>query len=226
MPPRVHLTESSMMWFDVEMYTSSSSGKYKSILHPCDYHWLTRPLNHQNWFYTMKNSISSQQHERFEPFMSILKHTMHRALVQLGVFGVIAEAVFIQAPVTTSWGAILHTEAENVQASWSLGNKAFSSYNALRIGSNELHSPQKCEYGKFFGDNKNNPSGYNFLHLTLPHHWDMLPYIFAVNLSMYTISGHMCNSSSIGIKPSPNHGGDFFCDFLIETNAEKLSKER
>lgn len=69
----------------------------------------------------MKDSVSSQQYEQFEPFTSISNHTMHRTLVQLGVFGVIAKVVFIQASVTTNWGAILHTEAENLQASWSLG---------------------------------------------------------------------------------------------------------
>lgn len=63
------------------------------------------------------HSISSQQYQRFEPFTSILDHTLHRALVQVGVFVVIAEVGFIQAAVTTSWRAILHTEAENLQAS-------------------------------------------------------------------------------------------------------------
>lgn len=98
---------------------------------------------------------------------------MNRAVVQLGVFGVIAEVVFIQAPVTTSWGAIPHTEAENVQASWSLGNKAFSPFNVLRMGSNELHSPQKCENGKFFGDVIKITPQATTLHLTttLLHHF-------------------------------------------------------
>lgn len=42
-------------------------------------------------------------------------HTPHTAMVPSGVFGGIAEVSFIQAPVTTSWGAVLPTEAENVQ---------------------------------------------------------------------------------------------------------------
>lgn len=109
----------------------------------------------------MKHSISSRQYEQFEPFtFQIFSHTMHRRLVQLGVFGVIAGVVFVQAPVTTSWGAILHTEAENVQATWSSGNKAFSPYSALKMRSNELLREfpgmwiWKC--------NKNNTLGYKF----------------------------------------------------------------
>lgn len=97
----------------------------------------------------VKHFISSQQYEIFEPFTSILNHTMHRILVQLGVFGVIAKAECVQAPSTTSEGAILQTVAEKVQASWSFDNKAISPYTALWMRSNELHSPCECEYGNF-----------------------------------------------------------------------------
>lgn len=61
-----------------------------------------------------------------------------------------AQVDFIQTPVTTSLLAVLQTEAKNVQALWSLANKAFSPYNALRVRSDELHSPQKDKKETFF----------------------------------------------------------------------------
>lgn len=44
---------------------------------------------------------------------------------------------------------ILHTEAENVQASWSSSNKAISPYHAPAMRSNELHDPWEYEYESF-----------------------------------------------------------------------------
>lgn len=44
---------------------------------------------------------------------------------------------------------ILHTEAENVLASWSLSNKAISPYHAPVMRSNELHNPWEYEYESF-----------------------------------------------------------------------------
>lgn len=51
--------------------------------------------------------------------------------------------------MTTGWGMILHTEAENVLASWSLSNKAISPYHAPVMRSNELHNPWEYEYERF-----------------------------------------------------------------------------
>lgn len=51
--------------------------------------------------------------------------------------------------MTTGWGMILHTEAENVLASWSLSNKAISPYHAPVMRSNELHNPWEYEYESF-----------------------------------------------------------------------------
>lgn len=47
---------------------------------------------------------------------------------QLGFFGIVANIVFLQTQVATSWGRILQTDAENLKASRNCGNEAISPY--------------------------------------------------------------------------------------------------
>lgn len=131
MTPVMTPSSDSMMCVGAEMFSSSLSGKKKkkktrkNLLHPPIVWVQLSPLTVVNGIHPQTPELVLHDHTfhfiaaiwAIWTFTSILNRSMRRALVQLGVFGVIAEEGFIQTPVTTSWGAILHTEAEKLQAS-------------------------------------------------------------------------------------------------------------
>lgn len=89
----------------------------------------THPLNHQNWFY-MIHYISSQQ---IEPFPSILNYTLHRTIMSIWCN---SRSMFHPNPFDHKLWSNSAYGGRNSPGLVNLGNKAFSSYNALRLRSN------------------------------------------------------------------------------------------